>query len=335
MGELASVDSALRDAEDEQASVVAMLRALLPHSLAVYSDERHEYQARVVDMLGGVLDGMKTKLTARTDEAVAKVAGRDNERARRRAAVTELADGVADKKCVAARTEAVVVKEQLSYGLADEDLKIKLKAQKEGDRKYTAIESKKTALDSVGNDMFAPMKSSATSEKQVKEFTKAIGWLVLDDTLLETLPSVVGKNPAVRSEFDTVVITQVEKALVEKSSVLEVELNQLQPDKDARASLVATAQAREAAAKEALTSAKHAHAAATSEVSSAENALAAAEKEWKGFGAEMKVIEATEVTAKEELSEFVEGPITAFSTLKMISAPAQAEINAAEPSSAA
>jgi len=230
---------------------------------------------------------------------------------------------------------ATVVKEQISYGLAEEDLKIKLKAQKEGDKKYTALESKKAALDSVGRDMFQPMKSASTSAKQVHEFTKAIGWLVLDDTLLETLPSVVTKNPAVRSEFDTVVITQVERALADKSSALEVELNHLQPDKDARASLVDAALACETAAKEALMAAKQAHAAATSEVNNAVNALAAAEKEWKGFGAEMKTIEATEVTAKEELSEFLEGPIASFSALKMLTAPAQPAIEAAEPSSAA
>merc|ERR1712110_1087513 len=180
--------------------------------------------------------------------------------------------------------------------------------------------------------MFAPMKNNNTSGKQVQEFVKAIGWLLLDDTLLETLPSVVCKNPDERSEFDTIVVTQVENTLLKKSSALEVELDTLRPDRDARAALVATAHSKEAAAKEALTAAKQQHVSASAEVSNAEDALAAAQKAWKGFGAEMKAVEATEVTVKEELSEFLEGPITAFSTLKMLTSPPKTADNEAEPS---
>lgn len=304
--------AALKKADDVPVGVVEMLCRLVPLCLPVYSLERHAYQVNVVDMVGTVLGGVKAKLEASADEAAAKVAGRDQEEAKRRAAVLEHANIVAAKKGAAALKEAAFVKEQTSFSFADEVLKKGLKAQKDVDKAYDALAAQKAALESVAMGTFSPMRTAAGTKEQIQFVVKAFRKYGLDDTLVETLPVVVQKDPAFRSDFDKFVIGRVEAGLAKKAAEFETRLSSLLPEKAARGATVTSAQSAFNAAKEALGSANASFAEAESEVAVAEFALDAAEKALKGFDAEMKAAEAAEGATKQELTDFLEGPFADF-----------------------
>jgi len=193
---------------------------MLPDSLAVPVDERHKYQVGVVDIVAGVFADVESQIKKAIHDADAKVKGIDDERERRKAAV-EGAEGVlqnsnkvlsAKKKILAA--DAVVFKGSRAEWMEASDFK---KAAEEKAEKLTSDQSNLKALDET---MVTPIVEGAepaihsSGEPTILLLQRRLPYFGVDETLLESLPSVAGKEFASRGQFDKMVLQQLQEMIM-------------------------------------------------------------------------------------------------------------------------
>ena len=320
---LKSIEKALKIAQKKgvPAEVISLVGIMLSQSLPTYKDERHEFQSEVVDMADKVLADSLSALEEDVAKAQELVDGGDGEKDRREKAVAEaeaahtasLEDAKAkeeDKKAKAEAYEATVA-----------PLKAAKDAQKSGDAEGVVLEKEKEALeDAIQNDL-NPMKESGGKQRQLARLSKAIARAGLEDSLVESVHLPLSKAPDKRGSFDGVVLKSLEEAIGEKLTKLSSDIEAFGPAKEERAAKVKEAQEAHDAAKEASESAINALAEARKAEATAKEAAATAKKSAKSLDSDLANAANCLEEAKEELSNFQNGPLAAFTELKNRTVP--------------
>ncbi|CAE8637720.1 unnamed protein product [Polarella glacialis] len=314
---LSSVAKVLKSAPAFPKSVLAMLGQNLGLSLGPCKEERHEYQERIVQMLGEVINSVESGLQAEIQAAQQKVAAADGEKARREAeAQAADADVLAKTEAVSAG-KLVASEKGTAQAQAAEALATAKAAQKAGDASLELAVAKKDKLVSVLSSAFLPLKegSAESAKEAVAAVTKLGKEFSFDGALLTSLPSALTKPLAERGSFDTLVIDQVEAEIQKYISGYTTQLSEGEAGLQERATQVSTAFAEQAASSETLQAAQVAFKNAQAAQHEAEINQKLKHKELKQFGPEMKQIQSDLREAQESLSELQASALADFKEL--------------------
>lgn len=320
---VAAVAGAVRKAPGYPKEILQMLAGNLTDCLGVAKEERHPFQVQVIDMVSQVLQAAVASLEGQIAACEAKVGEADGEKVARDAAAAAKAE--AHKACVEATVAAKAAHASATEGHrnAKEALEAAKIEQKAGNAELDDAGATQTSLMSAKADAFEPLKNGLLTGSAVKEavasFVKVGKEQKFDASLMNSLPSAMSKAPDARGSFDTLVISQVEEAMLKELEGLAELLATGAPRKEERAAKVAAATAtleatvaNEKAAKEAMKAAQVAE-------KEASDAMKAADRAVKSFAPEMKQLKTELGQHKADLEELKSGPATAFAELLELS----------------
>merc|ERR1719275_448539 len=267
-------------------------------------------------MVREVLDGLTAAAQSGLDKAEKTLETRCKESEQQQSAVEVAATMLAERKTIVAaakrehveRTSARVAAKQL-LASAEQD-------QARGNADLVITEDKKQKLESGLETVFGPLKSgdlpAAKVQDAIKTIQKMAKDLGFDASLLQTARAVLARAPSERGSFDNVVMDQLEAEFQKCMVTFTEELANGELAKKERAAKVEAASSEHAEALASEEAAKSAKEAARTAQKEAEIEHKARVKEQQQGASDMSSASEGVDTAKAELTEFQEGPLSAF-----------------------
>mmetsp|Transcript_117631 Transcript_117631/g.219972 ORF Transcript_117631/g.219972 Transcript_117631/m.219972 type:complete len:379 (+) Transcript_117631:75-1211(+) len=298
-----------------------MMMAIVPGSLGVAADQRHDAQEAVIGMIERMFEEIKAKMTADIEEQKGLMAAAESKKENSAEAVAEVQSRLAVSE--ASSTEKMklleaadsVVKEKLEFLGAAKN------RQAEGDKELAPVKTEKEQYENADKAEFKfLLEGEPREEDEVKKQYDVVKPLIdklgLDESLGASVFTAISKAPSDRGQFDNMVAEQLTKEWKDKMAKLEEELTAGAPAKAERAEEVQAAQgevekaqAEQSGAQAELTVAKEAAAAVTNELKVAQAALSSSEAELK------KASQAVDAKVA-ELQQFEAFNVECFTTLK-------------------
>lgn len=224
---LNAVIEAIRQADIAPESCKDMLIAIVPTTLAIPLDVRHEHQQMAVEMIGEILQGHKSKLQeALACEASsvehAEVSKADFAR-KEQAAQEHLAEVVQkfkSQKLILADLSKTLL--GLRTALEDE-----LLAQSKSDTLLAEGKSQKEEYETAMTKHLLPVMNDDIDETQSMAHFQALhplfSKLGVEESLIHALPTGFSKKPSERSAFDNMALKTLEESLCKNTAqALEV-----------------------------------------------------------------------------------------------------------------
>eukprot|EP00928_Gymnodinium_smaydae_P017922 TRINITY_DN16837_c0_g3_i1.p1 TRINITY_DN16837_c0_g3~~TRINITY_DN16837_c0_g3_i1.p1 ORF type:complete len:440 (+),score=154.70 TRINITY_DN16837_c0_g3_i1:74-1321(+) len=280
----------IEQAEDLTDSCKKMLLAGAPSALSTPADERHAVLARVVVMVGEVVEGTRSKLQGSIDTETAKLGEVEATRAKLDSHVQQ-AEGVL--------SSAVEVVEAKQAALADAQKTTREKqaildeakaTQQKEDAALEAARKEKEEYEVAFNDNFKILRDEELEFAKANDLQAALlkyaQGINVDSSLLTSLPTACTKPPATRGAFDSMVFQELEKELVEHLRKLTETITNAAPAAAERAEAVAAAQSAFEVAEKAQQLAAEELAAAEASRNERASELATAKEEVQKFAPE-------------------------------------------------
>jgi len=322
----ALVANAIANAPGYPPEVLAMLSDTLHQCLAIAKDERHAFQARMVEMIGEVLKSSEANIQGQlkvADEGVSKVeadkAGRESEEASMKAVVE-------DKTRAEEAAEKTLEESVGALNTAKEAFSKAQDEQKMGDAELEAAGERRATLTSTKTEVWDPLKEGSPEKPQsyVQTLMKVANDFSFDASMLTALPAAICKAPGDRGAFDAIVLEQVAAEFHRCTEALEQTITSGDSARSERAAKVSSSAAEfeqatesEKACREALKTAKAEKKEAVASRRVVSKALQALAPELKKAAAELE-------RASASLEDFRMGPLMAFQELVQRSALAPA-----------
>lgn len=329
------IRSALLAAQGFPEAVLQMLAGNVESILGTCKEERHKTQEQAAEMVQTVLKAVEAALEANVSEAEGKVNSLSGEKDTRSATLESATAAVAAKKGASKAAKEAEAEAAAGLKSAKSACEAAKDAQQNGDADLEAADGKKKRLEAFLGGPFEEMKKGAVDPKQESgaEILKIGKEYKLDASLLQSLPSAIGKAPAERGSFDELCLTQVEEEFKGHIQTLSATLSEGEPAKAARAVDVASAETALADAEKKKTAAVEAVASAKREEKEAEEALKAAKQAVKDFVPQLKEAGGALDDAKAELEQLKESALGPFEELMAWSnvPPPEPEPEAAPP----
>jgi len=219
------------------------------------SNERHEYQTSVANMVGEILSATEVSWQQRVKQAKDNHEAAKNEEASQDAILE-----VVQSRFSGQRTKVEEVKNQVQADIKAETDAKKVLAQATWEvNNFDSMQSAKAAqrdeITEVLQNDFEKLKvaeyaSSQDERVHLKKLMKILADLSPDKSLLSALPDALKKKPNDRGTFDNMVVSQAHDSLKAKLEVLEGELGKGEALKAEKQSEMQSAQAALAAAQE-------------------------------------------------------------------------------------
>lgn len=317
-----AVAAALEGAPDLPADVLEMLGDMLPGSLGVAIDERHDYQSNVVTMIANALDGIEAGVRKTIATGEEEAAGAEPEKAKRAAVVTE-ADAARDaKRAEVQQKKEALADDALAFRKEKSALQEAEDAQQLGDVELDAATGKREKLLATLHDAFLPLKEGAEGAVEPTKFLERLRKQIeLDQSLVTATASALSKAPGVRGPFDTMAIAELEERISKTIGEFDVLLTTGEPAKKTRAAEVAKAQMAFGAARNHQRLSANAFSEMQAAEKACEDALKAAKKSVQEFNAETRKAATALNSAKTRLEKFLSGPLATFTELRGRVAP--------------
>jgi len=304
-------------------------------------EDRHEYQEKIVQMIGEVLAACEQGFVDGLAALEAKVAGADEEKAARATASSEAQAQLEAKKQDCTEKEATL--EKIREGIAPKKaaLSAAQKEQKGLEKQLEKAASDKARYEEAISSTYAELvEGNWTDVKAVKGMLKRLApfckELKLEFSLMTSLGTAVEKKPEARGEFDNVVLSQLGNALKERAASHGATVDGGNVETKRCAAEVAASQQAldqtlqaEAAALEILDAAEAQREELKTDVKEKMKAVVSFEKDCVRIASERD-------DAISTLEEFRSGPLEAFAALKVLSsaAPEPSEAPVAQTSPA-
>mmetsp|Transcript_88715 Transcript_88715/g.153367 ORF Transcript_88715/g.153367 Transcript_88715/m.153367 type:complete len:379 (+) Transcript_88715:90-1226(+) len=298
-----------------------MMMAIVPGSLGVAADQRHDAQEAVIGMIERMFEEIKAKMTAGIEEQKGLMAAAESKKENSAEAVAEVQSRLAvsgalsTEKMKLLEAAESVVKEKLEFLGAAKN------RQAEGDKELAPVKTEKEQYENADKAEFKfLLEGEPREEDEVKKQYDVVKPLFdklgLDVSLAASVFTAISKAPSDRGQFDNMVAEQLTKEWKDKMTKLEEQLTAGAPAKSERAEVVQAAngelekaQAEQSGAQAELTVAKEAAAAVTNELKVAQAALSSSEAELK------KASQAVDAKVA-ELQQFEAFNVECFTTLK-------------------
>jgi len=321
------VAEVLELAEQWPESVRCMFAKIVPDTLGVLKEERHEYQEEVVCRIGAALVGVEAAIQKRIGDSKAKVNNADNEKVRCDESVVGSEDALAAKKAelVAKYAELdtedgklAAEQKRLAMGPVKDALDDAEKAQQVGDASLEAAASDHAKFEAVMKDIYTPLKDGIEDARKYKptlfKLLQFGAKYELDQSLVDSLPTPLGKEPQARGPFDGIILKQFEEWYSQRLAEYDTTVKDGADDKAQRATVVEAARATHTAAVDLWMEASGRK--ARDELKGCEKALKDSQKAAKSFLSDIQEASDEHESAKAELEAFREGSLAAFNDLK-------------------
>mmetsp|Transcript_81475 Transcript_81475/g.148785 ORF Transcript_81475/g.148785 Transcript_81475/m.148785 type:complete len:388 (+) Transcript_81475:102-1265(+) len=239
------VANAIQQAELPEACK-EMLLIMFPGSLEFPIEERHEFHAMVVRMVGESIEETHSKMIKEVEEAGSAVEAAKAKNTDLEATAVEAesklkvaGETVQSKETGLQEAAALASNKQTSFDDAKE-------AQTKGDAESEALKQEKQTYESAFEDSFKALHQGDLEGQQAVQHYKVIKPLLanlhLDESLSLALPSTCQKKPENRGSFDNVIMEQLDKALQTRIATLG---EQIEAGTSATAERAAAVQAAE------------------------------------------------------------------------------------------
>jgi chromosome segregation ATPase len=330
--QLESVVAAVKHAAHLSGPSRAMLAATVKSSLGLPIEDRHEYQEKVVQMIGETLEACQKGFADSLAELEAKVAGSDDDRAARSAASAEVAAQLEAKTQDCTEKEATLEKIHEDVGPKKAALAAAQKEQKGLDKKLEKAASDRARYDEAIAGTYTQLVEGTWDDvkgakgllKQLAPFCKE---LKVEFSLMTSLGSAVEKKPEDRGEFDKVVLGQLGDALKERAANLAAAVDGGPAETERCAAEVSRCQQELDHTVQAEATAQEAFDAAEAEKQELKKDVKAKAKAVASFEVDAAKIISDRDDAVSTLEEFRSGPLAAFAALKVFSsAPPETEV---------
>mmetsp|Transcript_146469 Transcript_146469/g.258808 ORF Transcript_146469/g.258808 Transcript_146469/m.258808 type:complete len:396 (-) Transcript_146469:134-1321(-) len=217
------VANAIQQAELPEACK-EMLLIMFPGSLEFPIEERHEFHAMVVRMVGESIQETHSKMIKEVEEAGSAVEAAKAKNTDLEATAVEAesklkvaGETVQSKETGLQEAAALASNKQTSFDDAKE-------AQTKGDAESEALKQEKQTYESAFEDSFKALHQGDLEGQQAVQHYKVIKPLLanlhLDESLCLALPSTCQKKPGDRGAFDNVIIQQLDTALQTRIAAL-------------------------------------------------------------------------------------------------------------------
>jgi len=196
-----------------------MLVDTLPFSLMVASDQRHEIQAAVVEMVEQTLNAKKLAMEAAVTTEDVKLGNLKASQGTVASKADEAEGAVTSQKDIVQSAKSVLAVATEAANACWTTLSDKRAEHKTLDANLARAQTEKSALESSFEEHFKPMKEGAAGAhyKGIEPHLKSIE---IESSLLIALPSSCAKGKEHRGSFDLVVLEELEKAIIKKIEVL-------------------------------------------------------------------------------------------------------------------
>jgi len=307
------IQAALQDA-DLSSSVIDMLVATAPSSLATLKNARHGYQDEVIQMIGQALNGIESRIQEDVNEVEATMGKCEEEKAKREAACAVAEADLRDKRATVAARKSELTEDALAFKDKKALLRNAEHGQQSGDADLETTASDKEKLDAVVKDILELVKDVSANKAQVKQLQDASHEFGFDSSLILALPlALTAAVP--RGAFANVVLQQLAVAFANQLASLKEKLEAGAPAKAERADAVRSAQdAFEAAQNKQIESAASVKSSDETERASA-SVLKSLNNALSKFPAELAKATSRCTANSVRLFDFRGGPLKAFNDL--------------------
>lgn len=313
------------------ADVPSMIRDLLvealPLSLGVNKEERHRFQAEVVEMVGNVLTTQDASFLETVNKVLAKIDEAEHEKSTKEV----------DLKAVEAALEAKNSETQTAkYSLADYASIHKAAkgavaaaqiAQEEAADTYKEATTKKTLLETAFREQGQPLTEAGVEEDQrnaiVNTLMATLSKFDFDTSMLTALPTALKKPPSARGEFDELVVTQFKEEVRMRVEALEETLQSGDAVARERIAALEVAERECTKALEVLKSKAQSFKQAESAREACHSSIVEAKNDLNRRTSELRKRARERDSAQAELELFRDGPLAAFEKLREFTGPAK------------
>jgi len=292
-----------------------MLSCVVAKTLGVYADERHEFQTKLVTMIGESLSTLQSSLEEAVATAQTAVDGAEAEKAAREKAVEDAeATLKAKEEALVAADETLRAATEAVSG-ATTALKDAEDAQKTGDAELAESTKMKEEVEAA-YAKYGQMKEAAGAAPDIKDVKKVMDKLGCEEQALAFIPETLKKESSARGPFDAIIMKTIEDTLTAKISALTETLGSAETDTAARKAAVEAATTTLTAASDKQVVDKTAKDEAATAAKEARSALKDAKKAISTYESDMKSAEKVLASAKAKLAGFSDGALAAFNGLK-------------------
>jgi len=311
----------LLEAEGLPEPVREMLAHSLPSSLSLYKADRHNFQHRVVAMVGEALSDIGTKINHSITEAEAEVASADSRKAALEAASQACEKTLEEKKAVGISKKDAFDASTGAKKAAAVALKEAEKEEKAGNKELDEATGKKEELGTFRSTTYKEMTENTSTKAGTQALAKLGKSFTYDGELIKALSSAFVKAPDSRGTFDKLVLTQFEEQMDKTLAGLSATLAQGEPGKQDRSSKVASTKSSlevstiaDEACSQALSDARNAE-------TEAQQAFDSSKKELAAFFPGLEKTVARCEGLKAGLTEFSENAMANFKELEARAVP--------------
>jgi len=326
----------LSRSEEMSSPVINMLTAMSEMALRTCKDERHPYQASVVDMINTVLTSVEEGYSKTIAGFNERLAGTDDSRAQREASVRSAEEDLEGKKAATQQQKYSLADDAQAFKAAKEAISDGQAALKKAEKDFDACTKEKDRLEKVVAEYMKPLAEGLVTgddmRRKAESLRSSIGKLGLDESMLTALPEAIAKEPSARGAFDKSVVSGLQEELEKHIAKKAEEIAAAEPGKVTCAEGLKAAEAAFESAKEK----QHVSAAAYNDARNAqkesEAALKVAQQVLADLEPEVKKLKKDLAATEKDLEDFSNGPKNSFLELRerVLPPPAEEKADATE-----
>merc|ERR1719469_686908 len=309
-----------------------MLSACLATTLAEPTEERHAGQSEMVQWVGSALTDLKSSLVQKASDSQARSDEVRCEQTARQQALSESEEKLATLKDAFQQRESKEAEAASVLRAAEELLKdtgVAAAAMENEEAELVCLKSELEAAMAEGGS-YTCWKSTAATTAEAHAFTSFMKKHDFEAGPVQSLPLVLVKSPAERSEFTLMVMRQFEVAMEKTIAGLAEKQASTTASRAEKAGSMAAAEASQESADAELSSAQVALQDARALVKQGEVAVKEAKRAFKDAVSLVKDAQTMEKAASATSTDFQEGPMAVFNELEQRSATKLSEIENTE-----
>merc|ERR1719469_661088 len=305
-----------------------MLSACLATTLAEPTEERHAWQTEMVQWVGSALTDLKSSLVQKASDSQARLDEVSCEQNARQQALSESEEKLATLKDAFQHCESKEAEVASVLRVAEELLKdtgVAAAAMENEEAELVCLKSELEAAMAEGGS-YTCWKSTAATTAEAHAFTSFMKKHDFEAGLVQSLPLVLVKSPAERSEFTLMVMRQFEVATEQMIAGLTEKQSSTTASLAEKAESVPAAEASLESADAELSSAQVALQDARGLVKQGEVAVKEGKRALKAVVSSIKEAQTTKKAVSATSMNFQEGPMATFEELDQRSATKISEI---------
>jgi len=319
------ISSSLQVAAGLAETLRNMLIVSVEPALSEFKDQRHPHQDTVVAWIGEALSTHQSSLQSAVSDAKSNLDGIATESAACQTVVSAAEESLVGLSGVAATAQEVQSNASAAVDEAATALKAAQNTVSDHAQESDAAAQTKQQLEALVSEegTYIKMKAVAAKKKDVDALMKLLKKHKFEGSLLQTLSPVLIKEPATRTEFDNLVLRNLEETVAQQIAAQTKIIDDATPRQQQLAAETAAAEAVLSTAQAAAETSEISLQSADAAVNQGEVALKGAKKSLKAFGPAAKEAAHAVKQANSAVEDFSSETWAVFEELRDRCAPVE------------